>query len=76
MSEPELFVVELREDITEALIGHDGLAYVSPPQTRQQALELVAVLLGHRTKVNGEREHMWRHAIAGGQRSVTLRRIG
>jgi hypothetical protein len=76
MSDAERFVVEVRENVTEALIEHEGQVYVSPPQDREQALELVALLLGHPTSVNGGAEHLWRQAIAGGQRSVKLRRIG
>ena len=75
MSDAERFVVEVRENVTEALIEHQGHVYVSPPQDRERALELVAVLLGHPTSVNGANEQLWRHAIAGGQRSVKLRRV-
>jgi hypothetical protein len=75
MSDGERFVVEVRETVTEALIEHAGQGYVSPPQDREQALELVALLLGHPTSVNGGAEHLWRQAIAGGQRSVMLRRV-
>ena len=74
MSDAERFVVEVRENVTEALIEHEGQVYVSPPQDREQALELVALLLGHPTSVNGGAEQLWRQAIAGGQRSVKLRR--
>jgi hypothetical protein len=75
MSDAERFVVEVRENVTEALIQHAGQVYVSPPQNRKHALELVAVLLGHPASVNGAVEQMWRQAIAGGQRSVQLRRV-
>jgi hypothetical protein len=76
MTDAERFVVEVRENVTEALIEHEGNVYVSPPQDREQALELVALLVGHPTSVNGGAEQLWRQAIAGGQRSVTLRRAG
>ena len=75
MSESELFVVEVREDITEALTGHEGWSYLSPPQDRERALELVALLLGRQPTANGEREPIWHNAVAGGQRSVKLRRL-
>jgi hypothetical protein len=75
MSDTERFVVEVRENVTVALIEHEGRVYVSPPQNREQALELIAVLLGHPTSVNGCAEQLWRQAIAGGQRSVKLRRV-
>jgi hypothetical protein len=41
MNDAERFVVEVRENVTEALIEHEGQVYVSPPQDRKQALELV-----------------------------------
>ena len=76
MSDAERFVVEVRENVTEALIEHGGHVYVSPPQNREEALELVALLLGHPTWADGRAEQDWRQAIAGGQRSVKLRRVG
>ena len=75
MSEPERFVVEVRETIAAELTGHEGHLYVSPPQDRERALELVALLLGHPTSANGGLDQLWRQAIAGGQRSVKLRRV-
>ena len=75
MSDTERFVVEVRENVTKALIEHEGHVYVSPPQHREQALELVSVLLGHPASANGGLEQLWRQAIAGGQRSVVLRRV-
>ena len=74
MSDAERFVVEVRENVTEALIEHEGQEYVSPPQDREQALELVALLLGHPPSTNAGAEQLWRGAIAGGQRSVKVRR--
>jgi hypothetical protein len=73
--DPELFVVEVSESMAVALTGREGCIYVSPLQEREQALELVALLLGHPTHAKGEPNHVWRHAIAGGQRSVSLRRV-
>jgi len=75
MSDAERFVVEVRENVTEALIEHEGHVYVSPLQDREQALELVGLLLGHAISVDGGAEQRWRQAIAGGQRSVRLRRV-
>lgn len=70
----ELFVVHVREQRSEALAGHEGREYTSPPQERAQALELVELVLGQTVTVNGERERCWRRPVAGGQRSITLRR--
>ena len=72
----ELFVVHVQEQRTVALAGHEGREYVSPPQERARALALVELVLGQKVAVNGERERCWRQAVAGGQRSVTLRRAG
>ncbi|MBV9364991.1 MAG: hypothetical protein JOY89_12190 [Solirubrobacterales bacterium] len=54
MNDRERFVVEVRETIAVELIGHEGRLYVGPPQHRGQALELVALLLGHPPSVNGD----------------------
>ena len=72
----ELFVVHVRERRAQALVGHEGREYESPPQQGEQALRLVELMLGHDVAVNGEREHCWREPVAGGQRSITLRRVG
>jgi hypothetical protein len=71
-----LFVVHVREQRERALVGHDGREYESPPQQRDQALRLVALMLGRDVVVNGEGERCWREPVAGGQRSITLRRVG
>jgi hypothetical protein len=66
-----LFVVHVREQINMALAGHDGCEYTSPPQTRPDALALVAVLLSGAThSTNGVTS--WTCAIAGGRRTITL----
>jgi len=70
----ELFVVEVHESRARALAGHDGRQYVSPPQERERALQLVELMLGQEVAINGERERSWRQPVAGGQRSITLRR--
>lgn len=64
MIDAERCVVEVRENVTEALIEHHGRVYVSPRQDRDQALELVAVLAGQPTSANGGSEHVWRQAVA------------
>ena len=68
-------MVHVQEQRSEALAGHAGAEYLSPPQEREQALQLVELMLGREVAVNGERERCWRQAVAGGQRSVTLRRV-
>jgi len=70
----ELFVVHVREQRERTLVGHDGREYESPPQQREQALRLIELMLGRDVAAGGEREHCWREPVAGGQRSITLRR--
>jgi hypothetical protein len=70
----ELFVVHVQENVTAALVERNGGEYTSPPQEREQALQLVELVLGQPVAVNGERELCWRQPIAGGQRTVTLQR--
>jgi hypothetical protein len=70
----ELFVVHVREQRERALVGHAGREYESPPQQREQALRLVELMLGRDVVANGE--YCWREPVAGGQRSITLRRVG
>lgn len=71
-----LYVVHVCDQTTAALTGHEGHEYSSPPQERERAIALLEVLLGRpeRVKGEGEAERQWRRPIAGGQRSVTLRR--
>ncbi|MGO9958839.1 MAG: hypothetical protein ACLP50_23235 [Solirubrobacteraceae bacterium] len=66
------FVVEVREQRTSALVGSDGQSYTSPPQTEQQARQLAALLAG--APIDGPGP--WRHAIAGGQRTIELHLAG
>ncbi len=66
-----LFVVAVREAVASALTGHDERCYVSAPQNREQALELVALLLGYPAEpANGEAS--WGAPILGGKRIVPL----
>ncbi len=67
-----LFVVAVREQRTWALVGSDGESYTSPPQTEQQARKLAALLAGGPIDGPGP----WRHAIAGGQRTIELHLAG
>jgi hypothetical protein len=68
----QLYVVEVNDRCQPQLVGHSGCSYASPPQPARQALTLIHALLGcpqHELRV----EHSpWRHAIAGGTRTITL----
>jgi hypothetical protein len=67
-----LVVVVVEESISAALAGHDGCSYTSPRQRREQALALVALLLGCPAVIDPERDQ-WVQPIAGGRRTITLR---
>ena len=68
-----LYVVDAVDVTNEALAGHAGCAYRSPPQVVEDALALVRLLLGGPvTEPHAPRR--WTRPIAGGQRTVTLTR--
>jgi hypothetical protein len=68
----ELFVVSVRDTINPVLTGHAGGRYTSSPQRRDQALALVALLLGRPTGDAAETERSWTASLAGGRRTITL----
>jgi hypothetical protein len=70
-SDDPAVVVHVEETITPVLAGHEGCTYASPPLPRSEALTLVRLLTGHDEHAGDERS--WRCAIAGGQRTVTIR---
>ena len=65
-----IYRVLVTDQITPGLTSGDGRHYESPPQSEQQALSLVALLVGAK---HGDHRGPWRHAIAGGQRIIELR---
>ena len=68
-----LYVVDAVDVTNEAIAGHPGCAYRSPPQVVEDALALVRLLLGGPvTEPHAPRR--WTRPIAGGQRTVTLTR--
>jgi hypothetical protein len=69
-----LVVVAVRDRINPALAGHEGCAYTSPPQRREHALSLVALLLGCPSDLVDDR-HSWTTSVAGGRRTITLTTI-
>jgi hypothetical protein len=67
-----LVLVCAEDTIDPALSGHTGAVYHSPPQSPEQALALVRLLVGHPVDVLGDGVS-WRVAVAGGRRIVTIR---
>jgi hypothetical protein len=70
-AEVPLVVVRVEDAIDSRLAGHSGAVYESPPQTREQALALVELLLGCRVDSESS-EQQWVAAVAGGRRIVTV----
>ncbi len=68
----ELVVVEIKDAVNLILAGRGDVSYQSPPQPRDEALMLVALLLGRGEPLPAD-EARWTCPIAGGQRTVALR---
>ena len=68
-----LYVVDAVDVTNEAIAGHPGCAYRSPPQVLEDALALVRLLLGGPVTEPHE-PRRWTRPIAGGRRTVTLTR--
>lgn len=66
-----LVVVAVTESITPALANRNGISYLSPPQTAEQARRLVQLLTGAADEPT--RERRWRTPVPGGTRTVTIR---
>jgi hypothetical protein len=73
VADEPMFVVHVEDTISAALAGDDGVEYRSPPLPREEALALGRVLLGDDRPAAETRS--WRCAIAGGQRTVTIRPV-
>jgi hypothetical protein len=65
-----LVVVRVEDTIEPALTEQTGGRYQSPPQTQEQAMALVRLVLGRAPDADGSLR--WTAAIAGGRRVVTL----
>jgi hypothetical protein len=66
----QLVVVAVTESVHPALVNHDSITYVSPPQTGDQARTLVQLLVG-RADDRG-RDGRWSVSVPGGKRTVTI----
>lgn len=64
------FSVEVADRFTPGLTGRHDRVYASPPQPRDQALTLAALLLDAGPDLDGAGP--WQRAIAGGRRTVRL----
>jgi hypothetical protein len=67
----ELVVVHVRDAVNLTLAGRGDASYQSPPQAREEALNLVRLLLGCNEAPHAS-EPRWTLPIAGGRRTVTL----
>jgi hypothetical protein len=63
------YTVVVTERRCGVLVGTDAITYISPPQTEQQARALIALIADAGIDGPGP----WRHAVAGGQRTIELR---
>ena len=66
-----LVIVRVEDAINPTLAGRGDISYHSPPQPRDEALDLVRLLLGRSEGPTAE-DHRWTCPIAGGRRTVTL----
>jgi hypothetical protein len=69
----ELWRVRVRDDVDPRIAGHGSTDYASPPQERDDAIALIALLLGSPV-ADPEATASWTHPIAGGRRTVALER--
>ena len=65
-----LVVVRVEDTIEPTLTEQAGGHYQSPPQTHEQAMALVRLVLGRVPEADGAKQ--WTAAIAGGRRVVSL----
>jgi hypothetical protein len=64
------FTVEVDDRFSPGLTGRHDRAYASPPQLRDAALTLAALLLDAGADLDGVGP--WQRALAGGRRTVRL----
>jgi hypothetical protein len=64
------YVVEVEDRLTTSLARRNGTSYASPPQSRDDARRLAALLLDCDEAPDGDGP--WRRPLAGGHRVVRL----
>jgi hypothetical protein len=64
------FTVRVEDRFSPGLTGRQDRAYASPPQPRDEALTLAALLLDAGGALDGDGP--WHRALAGGRRTVRL----
>jgi hypothetical protein len=64
------FAVQVQDRFSPGLTGRQDRAYASPPQPRDDALTLAALLLDAGGDLHGDGP--WHRALAGGRRTVRL----
>jgi len=64
------FRVQVEDRVSPGLTGRRDREYVSPPQPRDEALTLAALLLDSGAELDGDGP--WHRALAGGRRTVRL----
>ena len=67
-----LFVVHVSDRFSPGLTGRHDRDYASPPQPRDDALQLAGFLVDAAGALEGEGP--WQRALAGGRRTVSLAR--
>ena len=65
-----MVVVEVAEQFSPGLTGRSDRSYASPPQPRDRALLLAALLVDAAGPLEGDGP--WQRALAGGRRIVRL----
>ena len=65
-------VVRVEDSIEAALTGRAGAVYESPPQSREQAMALVRLLLSGDPRGTSGHESRWTCPVAGGRRTITV----
>jgi hypothetical protein len=65
-----LFFVQVEDRFSPGLTGRHDRSYASPPQPRDAALTLAALLLDFGADLDGDGP--WQRALPGGRRTVRL----